>query len=532
MQTAPCMNALPSETVLNILREVDVQTLIFSKRVCRLWNRLITNDVHLQYNIEFAFSGLLEHPPQSLPKAKQLDILRNHASAWRNLKWDHWMSLRVPRLEAFDTTVVGDVLVRKEGSIMWLTRIPSRRLGTAVEHWSIQLDVPIDTYSIDPTQDLLVLVERLRNDGTNNDYRVQVHLRSLRTGVEHPDAHASPYVICTAAKRNREIASHAQILGSQIGVLYSIVIDEVECHRLVFNWRTGKKRLCLVGQADDEFVLLDEDLVLLPPSEDDLLINEPYVIVYDMRTHTTEDTLISEATYHCLLELPGNHGRSCCIVKMLSDPRHINQSSPDFPQRQTQVDSIISIALLFFEPPDDDYEYMLSEYNVQSFIIYIPASRLRRRIEEAPSSGFKFTWNNWGPPDTCVSQDGVSEVDQFRLLSGMRALHLFTNGSDKFLRVFDFDPARVAKVICEYDQEQGDNKAKDLRRSSKVDDGYLDMIGLQARLPYLYRRRRLPAKVKALYENPHYQWYLTDDAVIVIPQSRFNDSEIIYFCMF
>ncbi|KAA1474768.1 hypothetical protein DENSPDRAFT_841397 [Dentipellis sp. KUC8613] len=519
METLLFTNGLPPEIMLNILREVDLQTLVISMRVCRYWNTLIANDSDLQYNIEFALSGLPEPPPQSLPKAKQLAILRDHAHAWQTLEWDHWSSIRVPHLPSYRKRLAGDVLGMSDGHTIRFTRIPSRRLGTAIDHWSIQLDISILDFKMDPAQDLLVLFERPSNAYEPNAV-LKVHSRSLRSGVAHPEAQVSPCLASTTFERFGLPRVHfAQIVGDQIGVIY-----RTDC--LVFNWRTGKKRLHIVSNHTSSLAFLDENFILFPFAPLSRS-QRPGIVVYDM----AEKIIITEATYRCVFELPDGI-ENVHDVDVFSDSRYISTSSSAVSQREVQVDSVLSISMVYTKLIGDDEngdsDTSEDDEDDRPLIIYVPASRLRKHIKRASSNGSVFAWDAWGLEDTCVDQDSAyPHHTEDLLMSGMRALNLSADSNGHFMVVLDFHPVRIAKA----EAESYEDGVFNVMRSSDVNDGYWSATGFRTFLPHLYKRRRIPDELTSMYGNATV-WYLTDDAVMAMPQRIENDLEVIHFYMF
>ncbi|KAA1474783.1 hypothetical protein DENSPDRAFT_348817 [Dentipellis sp. KUC8613] len=523
------MDALPPETILKILREVDVPTLVLIKRVCRRWNTLISNDAHLQCKIEFALSGLLEPPPQSLSAADQLAAIRTRDRAWRSLEWDRWASF-YPFNHSHIFVVMGNIIGQQShrSNAIWFTRIPSRRLGTAVEHWSVEIEPEIDVleFRMDPDQDLLMIGEQVR-PGSDPNAGVKMHLRSLRTGQAHPQAHVTPYIIDVEHADPRQMHCEPEILGDQICVLWFDEGGFWQCQVTVFNWKTGIKRIEIVEHDIHSIAFLDEDHIFLAfPHVGDIM--EPIILVYDMREHTAERTSVEQETFHCGLLLPPVFDSFIADdVFIRSDAAHINSHSLPLPRRRTQIDTVVSISVRCSSRRKEAGVRMSADGMRRSLVIYSPASVVRSGIAQV-APGTIVPWETWGPPSTCIDMGGArsdGSNGQF-LVSGMRALKLSNLGNFDMMQVFDFDPARLSKTMCEWQVERrrqaltgyrtlGRDEWERLRfyAHSVVQNGYWHHTEYRGTIPFFYRAVPLPDELKGKGKGA--RWYLTDDAVVL-----------------
>ncbi|TFY71571.1 hypothetical protein EVG20_g1418 [Dentipellis fragilis] len=507
------MDALPPETILNILREVDVQTLVLIK----------------QCKIEFALSGLLEPPPQSLSKANQLAAIRTYERAWRSLEWDRWLSID-PFNHSHTFVVMGNIIGQQShrSNTIWFTRIPSRRLGTAVEHWSVDIEPEIDVleFRMDPDQDLLMIGEQVRV-GSDPDAGVKVHLRSLKTGLAHPQAHVTPYTIHVEHAAPHQMHCEPQILGDQIGVLWYDEGGFWKGQVSVFNWKTGTKRIEIVEHDIHSIAFLDEDHILLahPCFRD---IEGAVILVYDMRNHTAERTSVEQETFRCALLLPlVFEWFRIDDVYVRSDSAHINTHSLPFPRRRTQIDTVVSISMSCSSTLDGEESFDSYGDKQKTLVIYSPASVLRRGIAQV-APGTVVPWEAWGPPSTCLAMGGARSdgSNGLFLISGMRALQLSNIHGFDTMRVFDFDPARLSKTICEWQVEKrrqaltghsmlGSDGWERLRFhvGSVVPNGYWYEAGYRGTIPFFHRAVPLPDELKGKGKKAN--WYLTDDAVVL-----------------
>ncbi|TFK45308.1 hypothetical protein OE88DRAFT_1740408 [Heliocybe sulcata] len=150
--------AIPSELVVIILQELDLPTLIRCKSVCSGLKRLIDDSVILQYKIELAVAGMEDGPPSSIDVSERLRRLRSYTKAWRGMAF-------APDEEeiAFDGywELCGGVLATSDGdSTLMFTKLPGPARGITLREWEIEdVGFPIRDFKMDPSQDLLVMLE-------------------------------------------------------------------------------------------------------------------------------------------------------------------------------------------------------------------------------------------------------------------------------------------------------------------------------------------------------------------------------------
>jgi len=100
-------------------------------------------------------------PPSAVSLVDRLDKLRKHREAWDTLTWTQDDSIKIPRGNVWE--LYGGVLAqcRRENTIMFW-QLPSTYRGIGARHWSVHLDeneIKVRDFSMDPSQDLLVVVE-------------------------------------------------------------------------------------------------------------------------------------------------------------------------------------------------------------------------------------------------------------------------------------------------------------------------------------------------------------------------------------
>jgi len=103
---------------------------------------------------------MVDGPPGKLSHSERLGLLRSYEASWRNLDWNAFTSLPVPHGSVWELN--GNVWAHSKGSdAIEFVQLPSRLRGIPLHQWTVRLDFALQDFSMDPSQDLLVTVERL-----------------------------------------------------------------------------------------------------------------------------------------------------------------------------------------------------------------------------------------------------------------------------------------------------------------------------------------------------------------------------------
>ena len=116
----------------------------------------------LQYKIELAISGLEDNPENSLATQTKRPLLRKYREAWKKL---HCLTARKSNttlIECEDGPVwelAGGVLGQSIGTrIVRFNQLGSKLRGVAAKEWSVEIDFNMRDFTMDPGQDLLVVL--------------------------------------------------------------------------------------------------------------------------------------------------------------------------------------------------------------------------------------------------------------------------------------------------------------------------------------------------------------------------------------
>jgi hypothetical protein len=97
-------------------------------------------------------------PLSTLPSSERLQMLKYHQEAWRTLSWTEKESISM--LDGNTWELFGGVLALAEGpKTLVFRQLPSRLRGIESSEWKVDVDFPVRDFSMDKTQDLLVIVE-------------------------------------------------------------------------------------------------------------------------------------------------------------------------------------------------------------------------------------------------------------------------------------------------------------------------------------------------------------------------------------
>lgn len=136
--------------------------------MCKNFKEIIDGTAALQYTIELAVSGQRDncrYDPVDSSKEK-LDRLKKHQEAWKELKWSR--DLKIPMSSGGLWEIYGGVLAQntEQGEIQFY-QLPSDLRGIEEKRWTLPGDFGfvVRDFSMDPGQDLLVLVQTLDAPG-------------------------------------------------------------------------------------------------------------------------------------------------------------------------------------------------------------------------------------------------------------------------------------------------------------------------------------------------------------------------------
>ena len=116
----------------------------------------------LQYRLELGRSGMEDGPLSTLSVPERLERLRTYNDAWKHLRWSACIELPNIDVVTHDMDIApGGILTfvsRRNNNIIFV-QIPSNSRGIPMRQWEHSLSFVPHQYALDPSEDILVVLE-------------------------------------------------------------------------------------------------------------------------------------------------------------------------------------------------------------------------------------------------------------------------------------------------------------------------------------------------------------------------------------
>ncbi|KAJ6495322.1 hypothetical protein C8R45DRAFT_167378 [Mycena sanguinolenta] len=277
---------LPVEILCQVLCLLELADLLNCGSVNRYFRSLIRQSSRLQFTLELAKHRMLSLLPDSEfpPFSARLKFIRDRERNWRSPQY--WAPLHKLPLPPTGTVYefTGGFYANgledenKITSGISFFELPSSEpLGPGappLRTWTHAMgDIKIVDFTMDPAQDLLVLVA-LAPPQCESVY--QIHLRSFDTNEPHPESSLPMGIFPCLPKLSDHLiplettgAVRVQVAGDLVALLVKEVHDSVSAHLQIFNWRYGGHHFCgmarMAGIEDFTF-LSDSSFLIVRPS--------------------------------------------------------------------------------------------------------------------------------------------------------------------------------------------------------------------------------------------------------------------------
>ncbi|KAF4623257.1 hypothetical protein D9613_002126 [Agrocybe pediades] len=200
----------------------------------------VLETAQLQLIIELAVAGKINGNYDAASSSARLQLLKAHQSAWRSLRWKK--ELKIPMKSGGLWELFGGVLGQSdEDNSLYFYRLPSELRNIEAKEWSLSagdIDVHVRDFAMDPSLDLLVLVEAPDMLLADDKLEYRVHLRSLSTGKPHPRVSGGPVLRLEQKHRRDFTDSYAiQIWGDLVSIIFERRV--VESELAVWEWTTN-----------------------------------------------------------------------------------------------------------------------------------------------------------------------------------------------------------------------------------------------------------------------------------------------------
>ncbi|KAK0239766.1 hypothetical protein EDD85DRAFT_823243 [Armillaria nabsnona] len=315
----------------------------------------------------------------------------------------------------------GNVLGRSgaPGSLVF-TRLPSSGHFVRQKEWSVPLPGShICSFGIDSSQNMLVLVEWPREPNPS----FQIHLWSMSSGKAHELA-SVPILKYPHNVPEYMMSFSIQISGDHLGIQFRD--NDTTSQLVIWNWKTGHKELCLIGNEIRSFAFLTERHVIVAASTD----TELRLLVVDFIAESSEQTLVTNVTHYLALHLPNLHPSPILVrFTIRYDP------SPAWPNQDDSIPFHVHPDEILY-PVALDMVQGLEEYWI---IILIPRRTLLAQLRHFLTRTKEVEWSAWGPEGT--------RILDFRKRAGRRVVWA-TFGS----RFVAFDVNRAEIDVYDFNQ--------------------------------------------------------------------------------
>ncbi|KAG9090112.1 hypothetical protein FS749_000801, partial [Ceratobasidium sp. UAMH 11750] len=246
--------SLPRETIIHILALAGPATVRHSQEVSRLLRIVVVESPLLQYILALDTCGYVEPlvPRKELGLVDRVKMLHAHSNRRVGSGPIPPVQIRiqVPRTQGLGVNLRGYhegiyAQYSRSTRLLSLYQLSSLNHGTEHKVWHHSSPAPTTVgLTIHATLDLLVWLEALHpgpfraQAAANQEYRYKLHLCSLTTGLQHPEASAGPITYTFTAPRT--IARHTiHVLGDLLAVLFVSVRERIPSRVVVWNWTTG-----------------------------------------------------------------------------------------------------------------------------------------------------------------------------------------------------------------------------------------------------------------------------------------------------
>ncbi|KII84882.1 hypothetical protein PLICRDRAFT_179210 [Plicaturopsis crispa FD-325 SS-3] len=175
--------------------------------------------------------GLTDAGPScNLSYVDRLALLHDHRAAWGMLHWKDKKTIPFHgSCQAYE--LVGGVFAKTMSSMHFDATVLPTSLDPDYHMISMNLKLPVRDFVIDPTQDLLVLVEAGIVGRPSSDMRI--HLRDMSNNTTHPEASQPTLVIPNI----QSSASNSFI--SVVDDVVGVYAYELGPRLIIWNWKTG-----------------------------------------------------------------------------------------------------------------------------------------------------------------------------------------------------------------------------------------------------------------------------------------------------
>ncbi|KAF8134943.1 hypothetical protein EV363DRAFT_1322086 [Boletus edulis] len=425
---------LPDELIGSIVDHLDVPSLLRCMQVCKLFYSIISESTHSIYKIELFASHKEDNEYSSMETVNRLNLLREYNRKWNDLEWTS--SGSIPMTDDNCWELSGGILAQViHGNTLSLVQLPCKLKDIPEREWSVPFDFRIHDFTLDNSQDLIVLLELVETFPPN--VSCKIHLRTL-SGEQHPRA-AETQITYTSTSLHDTVSFMIQICGNRVAVLfYEPLLFELDRWPtnpfFVWNWRTGQQEFCAHISGITSYAFMTEDLILATIIGSD---SEPALQILRASAHVDPIRSLEEIPCVCELQLPKVQGEvEWFLIRSEPTPTWKPPTGSGVPFYASRKDCIFSVLIRAFV---GDME--------RNTVLFLPLSTLLlevERLHDVPRRN--VPWDAWGPDGTRIFSVKLSET-WICYTYGMKFVQHVPWNNGYAVQVYDFNPYAARKHV-------------------------------------------------------------------------------------
>ncbi|KAH6916880.1 hypothetical protein BKA70DRAFT_1250852 [Coprinopsis sp. MPI-PUGE-AT-0042] len=459
------LSILPPELLTDVLENLDPRSLQTCRQVCQDLKVLIDETAILQYATELYASGTENCVLHKRNVANRVEKLRAFQKHWDDLSFHEHYEITMKNGGVWE--LYGSVLSQKSSNAEFhFHRLPSSIRGIPKKEWKLSRRCfDVRDYTIDPSQDLLVLIQAPVWSHSQQETTHTLHLMSLESapGEPHPLAHDDKTLQHVIDFRDLGLSYIISISGEYVALLIS-TRHSGENEFIIWNWRTGEKKLVLVDDRIRTFSFLSDQYVLLgtlllPEDEGDTDEEEeadgtkPNLVAVDFQKEGNSPRRITDLeTGVSFRYAPLQASTFLNVMEVRSDPAPgwSPRFDVDVPFHLARNHRMYVVSLWVQAPS-----------GVRCLMLFIPWNTFMKRLQTRQNSEEKtsiYQWDEWGPDGSrlVISPHPHSNV-WVCYVYGMRYVSLEADISSTneslVCRVYDFNPVGLRRALQDIGDE-------------------------------------------------------------------------------
>ncbi|KDR70766.1 hypothetical protein GALMADRAFT_159658 [Galerina marginata CBS 339.88] len=505
--------SLPQEIQIRIFTHLDHVSLLRSASTCRLYYQTCKESLELQYIIELSMKGM-DDAGSRFSRADILSRLGGLHGAWDALDWKRLTTFSI-RDDDDDSSLMYDlaagVFASSDHHGLQLLRLPSPTLDNRpLKRQRHSLGVPIKDFTIDPTQDVIAILE---NDhypiSITHGRDVRVHLKSISLNDYHPlAAHGVlTFAITPDAGSGMHIPSCSlQFAEDVLGIFLrkGRLGPSGKSRVLLWNWREGtllydsNHSVTKLPHHFQDFGLLSRNSFVVTVTHE-----SGVVVLYKFSSSVPDPTLpLSPPTVAVTLSLPSILAH-CYLLNFTIHSGPILGAPPQDSLFLTTPDSRIQAISLLYAEGNNSSPLAVSYWlfvHTRLLLDYI------RRHESGPEgssdSEIVVEWESWGEMNArFILDEPVPEW--LKYVHGQRVV--FQSSRSIYVDVLDFNananrqPSdRPSASTFTSDFRSSDSHRRTCSDPTLISAGSLFQRDVITRLPYRMTTRSVGQRYFAL----------------------------------